>query len=244
MKKYFVAVLLIILISNHNFGEDKKGTVNTLDEKIKEKLQAIEKSDKKGKVFEREITKEEILRKSGKTEEAKETKYQENAMLNLTILNIVSGIFEGAAIGAGCGLIGYSQLKNKDTTPLINGAIAGSISGAILGASLSLFQYATEKYYASEDMGLNLIIYSFTGGLLGLTGGVISYGKTKDTENLSEGIGYGIAIGSFCGLIMGFVETFGPEKLRQRKFESESKGRAFNIFYDNEKILAFYNFKY
>ncbi len=244
MKKIFLTILLIILISNYSFGEDKKGTVNILDEKIKEKLQSIEKSDKKGKVFEREITKEEILKKSGKIEESKETKYQINAMLDLTILNIVAGIFEGAAIGTGCGLIGYSQLKNKDITPLINGAIAGGVSGAILGASLSLFQYGTGKYYSSEDMGLNLIIYSFTGGLLGLAGGIISYGKTKDTENLSEGIGYGIAIGSFCGLIMGFIETFGSEKLRQRRFESESKGRAFNIFYDNKKILAFYNLKY
>lgn len=244
MKKIFLAIFLIVLFNNYSFSEDKKGTVNILDEKIKEKLQAIEKSDKKGKIFEREITKEEILKRSGKTEEAKETKYKENVILNLAILNIVGGIFEGAAIGTGCGLIGYSQLKNKNIEPLINGAIYGSITGAVFGAALSLFQYGSEKYYASEDMGINLIIYSFTGGLLGLAGGVISYGKTKDTENLSEGIGYGISIGSFCGLIMGLIEVFGPDKLRQRKFESESKGRAFNIFYDNEKITAFYKLYY
>lgn len=244
MKNIFYIVIFIVLFNNYIFCEEKTGTVNKIDEKIKEKLQLIEKSDKKNAVFEREITKEEILKKSGKTDEIKEARYQENAMLNLAIMNITAGIFEGAAIGTGCGLIGYSQLKNKNTEPLINGAISGSITGAVLGAALSLFQYGTEKYYASEDMGINLIIYSFTGGLLGLAGGVISYGKTRDTENLSEGIGYGIAIGSFCGLIMGLIEVFGPEKLRQRKFESESKGRAFNIFYNDEKIFAFCKLEY
>lgn len=244
MKKKLLVVLFIILINNYNLGEDKKGIVDILDEKIKEKLKAIEKSDKKGKIFEREITKEEILKRIGKAEEIKETKYQENVMLNLAILNITGGIFEGAVIGTGCGLIGYSQLKNQNTQPLINGAVIGSIAGAVSGVTLSLYQNATEKYYASEDMGINLIIYSFIGSLLGLAGGVISYGKTGNTENLSEGIGYGIAIGSFSGIIMSLVEVFGPEKLRQRKFESESKGRAFNIFYDHNKILAFYKLQY
>lgn len=162
-------------------------------------------------------------------------------MLNLAILNITGGIFEGAIIGSGCGLIGYAQLKNKSATPLINGAIVGAVTGAVLASSLSIFENFSKKYTASEDFGLNLIYYSFIGSLLGCAGGVISYGKTGDAENISEGIGYGIAIGSFCGLIMSFAEVFGPEQLRQRKFEIQSKNRALNIFFNDEKIYAMIN---
>jgi len=237
MKK-FVIFLCIVLITNLIYAEEKKGTVNSIDEKIKEKLQKIEKADIKNKVFEKEVKKEDIKR----TEVIEEKKLpEENQMLNLSILNITAGIFEGAIIGSGYGLIGYSQLKNKNTVPLINGAIIGTVTGVVLASSLSLFENFSKKYTASEDFGLNLIYYSFIGGLLGCAGGVISYGKTSDTENISEGIGYGIAIGSFCGLIMSFVEVFGPEQLRQRKFESQSQNRAFNIFFNNEKIYAMIN---
>lgn len=237
MKKY-VIFLCIVLITNLIYAQEKKGTVNLIDEKIKEKLQKIEKTDIKNKVFEKEIKKEDIK----KTEVIKEKNIsKENQMLNLAILNITGGIFEGAIIGSGCGLIGYSQLKNKNATPLINGAIVGSVTGAVLASSLSLFENFSKKYTASEDFGLNLIYYSFIGSLLGCAGGVISYGKTGDTENISEGIGYGIAIGSFCGLIMSFVEVFGPEQLRQRKFESQSQNRALNIFFNDEKIYAMIN---
>lgn len=237
MKKN-VIFLCIVLITNLIYAQEKKGTVNLIDEKIKEKLQKIEKTDIKNKVFEKEIKKEDIK----KTEVIEEKNIsKENQMLNLAILNITGGIFEGAIIGSGCGLIGYAQLKNKSATPLINGAIVGVVTGAFLASSLSIFENFSKKYTASEDFGLNLIYYSFIGSLLGCAGGVISYGKTGDAENISEGIGYGIAIGSFCGLIMSFAEVFGPEQLRQRKFERQSQNRALNIFFNDEKIYAMIN---
>jgi ABC-type Fe3+-siderophore transport system permease subunit len=206
MKKLVILLFAAVVLSVPCLAD----TMGSINDAVDKKMKDINSSGKTGP-FVNEIK----INKNAKTETAPaEESPKSGYIATLSALNIVGGIFEGGVVGTGCGLIGYSQSFNRDTKPLINGAIIGTASGATLAAVLSFVQLGTSRQSSSDDLGFDIIGGTLMGGLLGSAGGVISWGKTTDMENISEGTGYGIAIGSICGLIMGIVESLLPEGLR------------------------------
>ncbi|HDQ26241.1 MAG TPA: hypothetical protein ENN43_05780 [bacterium] len=217
MKKLLIFAVIMAVSAGYVYS----ATATRIDDEVRRKMDEIEKSGKKGTPVEKEIT----IKRGAKKEEPVTSGVRESAYIQtLAALNITGGIIEGGMIGAACGLIGYSQSMNRDVNSLTTGAIIGSSVGAGLGAILSIIQANTQRYSASNDFGYNLLGGLFIGSVFGAAGGAISYGRTKDLENVSEGIGYGAAIGSSLGFILAFVEMMLPEELRSR-----ASGHAFNI---------------
>jgi hypothetical protein len=205
MKKVTALVITMVLIAFYAFA----GVAGSIDAEVQKKMDMIKNSKSTGP-FVDEIKFKKAAPQESPVAEATPTGY----MGSLSALNIMGGIFEGGIVGAGCGLIGYSQTKNRDNHPLINGAVAGTISGASLAVILSLVELSSKRLSSSDDFGFDIIGGTFAGAALGAAGGTISYGKTTHTENISEGIGYGIAAGSAAGLIIGFIEFLLPESVR------------------------------
>jgi len=154
--------------------------------------------------------------------------------------NITGGIFEGAVIGAGCGLIGYGRTNNRDITPVINGSVYGLISGAVLASALSIVQANTGKYYASDDYGINLIQWVAAGAAAGGAVGYFTYGSLKNTEVITENTGYGIAGGALTGLIFATIEFMLPSELRGKT----GSGRAEIIPSGLNNLAVVYSVKY
>lgn len=203
-------VLAIAVISFFIIPAAYAATAGSINDAVEKKMREINASGKTGPFV------EEIKMKRGSRQETTTvaTNDKSNYIGTLSALNIVGGIFEGGVLGTGIGLIGYSQSMNRDTKPLINGAIIGTVAGAVLGVTLSLVELGTQRHSASDDMGFDIAGGTIVGAALGSAGGIISWGKTKDLENISEGTGYGIAIGALCGMILGIVESFIPENIR------------------------------
>lgn len=200
--------------------------MNEIERKIQEKLDAIQKGGKSDKTTETEITIDRYKKKTPTPEPTPETAAPGGYDIGtLTSMNIIGGLFEGGIIGAGSGLLWYSKGGNRDTRPLVTGTIIGMFSGMALGACLSLYQTTSKRYSASDDYGYDLGGGTIVGVLMGAAGGFISYGRTGDLENVSEGIGYGVIVGAAMGLILGTVETFIPEQYRGMT----GKLRALNI---------------
>ncbi|MCE5300134.1 MAG: hypothetical protein LLG37_04575 [Spirochaetia bacterium] len=213
--------------------------MTTIKEKIQKNMDAINKKPGKGAAVQ-EIEVNRFKKKAGKEEEQKVSTGPVVDMGNLTLLNITGGLFEGGLIGAGSGLIWYSRGMNRDPEPIIAGAIAGMCTGAGLGAFLSMYQTVTKRYVASDDFGYDLMGGVICGIAIGGAGGLISYAKTEDTENISEGMGYGVLAGAVLGLTLGIVETVLPEEYR-----GASKNiRAFFIAPTQDGLLASCNLEF
>ena len=200
--------------------------MNEIERKIQEKLDAIQKGGKSDKTTETEITIDRYKKKTPTPVPTPELAAPGGYdMGTLASMNVIGGLFEGGIIGAGSGLLWYSKGKNRDTKPLVTGTVIGMFSGMALGAVLSLYQTTSKRYSASDDYGYDLGGGTLVGILMGAAGGFISYGKTGDLENVSEGIGYGVIVGATMGLILGTIETFIPEQYRGMT----GKLRALNI---------------
>ncbi len=209
------------------------GTVDTINQKVQEKLDAIKKAGDTGGPLAEEIKIDKSKAKQAIEDKKEPADYE---MGNLAAMNIVGGFFEGAIAGAGCGMIGYGQTKNRDINPLVNGSIIGGVSGAVLASVLSIAQMQTKKYYASDDYGINTAVWTVLGSAIGASGGALSYASTKQTEKITEGAGYGAAAGALTGIILSTVEFFAPENLRGKVF----KGHAIRqIPAENGFALAF-----
>jgi hypothetical protein len=241
MKKVFIfAIIISFVFSMRAFSQDKTNqkTIDKINTEVEKKMEQIRNSGKKGPFV------EEIKIKKGVKKEEINTEIipEKSGYIGvLSTLNIIGGIFEGAIIGAGCGLIGYAQLDNRDANPLINGAIIGAGTGFALSSVLSLVQLNSKKYIASDDFGLNLIGGAILGGMLGAAGGAISFGNTDRMEDVTLGIGYGTAIGSAAGFILAIVEYFLPENIRGGAGYGGS-GRAMNVILNDKYALLEYNF--
>jgi ABC-type Fe3+-siderophore transport system permease subunit len=218
MKKLYVLMAFFVFALNIPAYSAGGSTVDIINEKVQEKLDAIKKAGDKGGAFVEEI---KIDKSKAKQQEqaAEPVNYE---MGNLAAMNIVGGFFEGAIAGAGCGLIGYGQTKNMDINPLVNGAIIGAVSGAVLASVLSIAQVQTKKYYASDDYGINTAVWTLLGSAIGASGGALSYASTKQTEKITEGAGYGAAIGALSGIILSTVEFFMPENLRGKVYKGHA----------------------
>lgn len=212
MKKTLVlAALLIILTPLFSIAADSK--YGTIKEEIQKKMDAIKKGGKTGETVKEEIKIDRYAPKEpSKTPVASATDKEQQA--TLTLMNVTAGIFQGAIAGTGVGMIEYSKNMNTRPMALINGAIIGSISGAGLAYGMSVIQLITKKEYISDDYGYGLLGGMGIGALIGGAGGFISYAKTDDLENVSEGMGWGIAVGSLFGLAIATVEFFLPEEMR------------------------------
>ncbi len=212
MKKLFIITSFLFIFAAGALHAET--TYKSIQDEVEKKMKMIREGGGSGQVVEEiKIDKRKKYRSKKKK---KITKKPENTgyIGNLSALNIVAGMFEGGIIGAGCGLIGYSRTMNTDNMHLIKGAIIGTSAGLIMGAALSGFEAATQRYSASDDFGYNLLGGMVVGSILGAGGGAISYAKTDDLENVSEGMGYGIAFGAAGGFILALVEVFLPEKYR------------------------------
>jgi hypothetical protein len=243
MKKVFIfAIIFNFLLATFVFSEEKtkQRTIEKIDLEVEKKMEQIRNSGKTGPFVEEIKIKKGVKKEEVKTEIIAE---KSGYIGVLSTLNIVAGIFEGAIIGAGCGLIGYAQLDNRNSTPLVNGAIIGAGTGAALASALSLVQLNNRRYIASDDFGLDLIGGAVLGGLLGAAGGAISFGHTNRMEDVTLGVGYGVVFGSVSGLILGIVEFFLPEDLRGGAGYGGSE-RAMNIILDKEYTYLGYNLKY
>lgn len=243
MKKVIILVTILnFIITGYIFSQEKKSqrTIDKIDSEVEKKMEQIRNSGKTGPFVEEIKIKKGIKKEEVKTEIIPE---KSGYIGILSTLNIVGGIFEGAIIGAGCSLIGYAQLDNRDPSPLVNGAIIGAGTGAALASVLSLVQLNTRKYFASDDFGLNLIGGAVLGGLLGAAGGAISFGHTNRMEDVTQGIGYGVLFGSISGLILAVVEFILPEDLRGGSGYGGSD-RAMNIRLNEEYALFGYNLKF
>jgi hypothetical protein len=205
MRKVAVLAITIAMIAPCIFA----GVAGTIDQEVQKKMDAIKNSKSTGPYVD-EIKFKKAVPEQAPVAEAAPSGY----MGSLSALNIMGGVFEGGVIGTGCGLIGYSQTKNRDANPLINGAIAGTISGASMAVILSIVELSSKRLSSSDDFGFDIMGGLVMGGVLGAAGGTISYGKTTHSENISEGVGYGIAAGSIAGLIIGVVEFLLPESVR------------------------------
>lgn len=207
---------------------------NVLDQKIQEKMDYIKNFGKGTGTVTKEINVQDL--KKTKPVATPVSKEADDKWSTLSALNIVGGMFEGGLVGGGIGLIGYSQSMNRNIDPVINGAVIGTVSGGILGGILSIYEVQTKKDYASDDLGFDIGIYTVIGSALGGAGGVISWGKTDDLENVSEGAGWGIMIGATVGIIMGVIEAVVlPAEMRGRLYE----GHAMNIqMMDDTPVVA------
>ncbi|MCX8093633.1 MAG: hypothetical protein N3E50_05650, partial [Candidatus Goldbacteria bacterium] len=140
MKKIFILTVIInFIFYTVVFSQEKttQRTIERIDSEVEKKMEQIRNAGKTGPFVE-----EIKIKKGAKKEEIKiDTVPEKSGYIGvLATLNIVGGIFEGAIIGAGCGLIGYAQLDNRDSSPLVNGAIIGAGTGAALASVLSLVQ--------------------------------------------------------------------------------------------------------
>ncbi len=240
MKKVIVLTIIInFIFALSVFSEEKKSqkTIEKIDSEVEKKMEQIKNSGKTGPFVEEIKIKKGVKKEEVKTEIIPE---KSGYIGVLSSLNIVAGIFEGAIIGAGCGLIGYAQLDNRNSSPLVNGAIIGAGTGAALASVLSLVQLNTRKYIASDDFGLNLMGGAVLGGLLGAAGGAISFGHTNRMEDVTMGIGYGVVFGSISGLIIAIIEFILPEDLRGGAGYGGSD-RAMNVILYKEYALLKYN---
>ncbi len=248
MRKITAITLVIsILISPLAFAADapKPSTtpskMSIIEQKVQEKLDVINRAGTTGQNVEKEITFDKYKKKAV---EEKPLADMSNApkfdMITLAQLNVFAGFFEGGLIGAGIGLIGYSKSMNTDRRPLVAGSIAGLFTGAGLAAGLSLWQSISKRYSSSDDYGYDLIGGTVVGACIGAAGGLISYGKTRDLENVSEGMGWGVLVGATLGLALGTIETFIPEEYRGMSL----KLRAFNIEQRNDATVLSCNIKY
>jgi len=219
MKKLYVLLIILVFAVNIPVYAAGGSTVDIINEKVQEKLDAIKKAGDKGGAFVEEIKIDKSKAKKTAEEPKEPVNYE---MGNLAAMNIVGGFFEGAVAGAGCGLIGYGQTKNRDINPLVNGAIIGAVSGAVLASALSIAEMQTKKYYASDDYGINTAVWTVLGSAIGASGGALSYASTKQTEKITEGAGYGAAIGALSGIILSTVEFFMPENLRGKVFKGHA----------------------
>ena len=212
MKKVLVvASLLIVLTPLFLLAEDSK--YGTIKEEIQKKMDAIKKGGKTGENVKEEIKIDRYAPKQpAKTPTPSPTDREQQA--TLTLMNVTAGIFQGAIAGTGVGMIEYSKNMNTRPMALINGAIIGSLSGAGLAYGMSIVQLITKKEYISDDFGYGLLGGMGIGAIIGSAGGFISYAKTDDLENVSEGIGWGIAFGSLFGLAVATVEFFLPAEMR------------------------------
>jgi hypothetical protein len=243
MKKVIVLIILInfsFVLTIFSQENKSQKTIERIDSEVEKKMEQIRNSGKTGPFVE-----EIKIKKGVKKEEVKAEIVQDKSRYIgvLSTLNIVGGIFEGSIIGAGCSLIGYAQLNNRDATPLVNGAIIGAGTGAALASVLSLVQLNNRRYSASDDFGLNLIGGAILGGMLGAAGGAISFGHTNRMEDVTQGIGYGVVFGTISGLILAVVELILPEDLRGGAGYGGSE-RAINIYFDNNYAMMNYYFKY
>jgi hypothetical protein len=227
LKKLIISIIALVFLEVSVIAETVQTSGSDLEiinKKVQERMDQIKKAGKPSAY----VTEIKIDRNKVNTEETKvpfPAAAEGSQEGNLAALNIIGGLFEGSIIGAGCGLIGFSQTKNRDINPLINGSIAGAIAGSSLAALLSLAEAGTKKYYASDDFGYNIITWTLLGAAAGSGGGAISYSSTKKLENISEGAGYGCAAGAFAGMTFGLIEFFAPEIQRG----ASNKGHAFNI---------------
>lgn len=243
MKKIFILTILFnFIIVGFIFSQEKTSqkTIDKIDSEVEKKMEQIRNSGKTGPFVEEIKIKKGVKKEGVKTEIIPE---KSGYIGVLSTLNIVAGIFEGVIIGAGCGLIGYAQLDNRDSTPLVNGAIIGAGTGAALASVLSLVQLNNRKYIASDDFGLNLMGGAIIGGLLGAAGGAISFGHTNSMEDVTQGIGYGVVFGSISGFILAVIEFILPEDLRGGAGYGGSE-RATNIILDKEYAMLGYNLKF
>lgn len=235
MKKMLISIMIFSLLFAPIIFSAAASTPQTaatpgkmieIQQKIQERLDQISKGGKSDKVTEKEIAIDRYKKKTVVPEPVSETAVVTGYdMGTLASMNIIGGLFEGGIIGAGCGLLGYSKNMNRDTKPLVTGTIIGMFTGMALGAGLSLFQTVSKRYSSSDDYGYDLAGGTLLGVLLGAAGGLISYGKTRRLENVSEGMGYGVIFGAGMGLILGSIETFIPEQYRGMT----GKLRAMNI---------------
>lgn len=243
MKKIIILVTILnFIINSYIFSQEKKSqrTIDKIDSEVEKKMEYIRNSGKTGPFVKEIKIKKGIKKEKVKTEIIPE---KSDYIGVLSTLNIIGGIFEGAIIGAGCGLIGYAQLGNRDSSPLVNGTIIGAGTGAMLASILSLVQLNNRKYIASDDFGLDLIGGAVLGGLLGSAGGAISFGNTSRMEDVTQGIGYGVVFGSISGFILAVVEFVLPEDLRGGSGYSGSD-RAMNLKLNEEYALFGYNLKF
>lgn len=217
MKKTLVlAVFLTILMPLFSFAADSTADskLGTIKEEIQKKMDAIKKGGKGGE----ENVKEEIKidRYAPKKPTATPTPSVDDReeQATLALMNVTAGVFQGAIAGTCIGMIEYSKHMNTRPMALINGAIIGSLSGAGLAYGLSIVQLITKKAYISDDFGYGLLGGIGIGSMLGAAGGFISYAKTDDLENVSEGIGWGVAIGAIFGIGVATFEFFLPEEMR------------------------------
>ncbi|MEI7542517.1 MAG: hypothetical protein WCJ94_04625 [bacterium] len=211
-----------------------------IQQKIQDKMDKINKDDKTVAPVAKEIIVEKNIVKPVLEVAPVAVTPKVFDMGTLAAMNIIGGLFEGGLIGAGCGLIGYSKNMNLNTQPLVTGTLAGMFTGMTLGAALSIYQANSKRYSASDDFGYDIVGGTILGILLGSAGGFISYGKTHDLENVSEVIGYGVAIGAGLGLVLGVVETFIPEQYRG----TTEKLKAMNIQNLNGSTVLSCNIKF
>jgi hypothetical protein len=227
LKKLIISIIALVFLAVSAIAETPQSgsDLEIINKKVQERMDQIKKAGKPSAyVTEIKIDKTKVGVQENKGPAIPAASEGSQAG-NLAALNIVGGLFEGSIIGAGCGLIGYSQTKNRDINPLINGSIAGAIAGSSLAAVLSMAEAGTKKYYASDDFGYNIIAWTLLGAAAGSGGGAISYSRTKNLENISEGAGYGCAAGALAGLTFGLIEFFVPESQRG----ASNKGHAFNL---------------
>jgi len=160
----------------------------------------------------------------------------------LIALNAVGGIFEGAIVGLSCGSLGYAKdYHNADIRPIINGTFIGIGSGVIGSTILSIVELNTDKYYFSSDYGIDTLGGCVIGGIMGTCGGVISYIKTKSTDNILEGVGYGATIGTALGFVTAVVEMVIPSQYRGVEIK---ENHALNIEVTPDSTLLTYTIKY
>ncbi len=229
-KKLFIIVIAIFWVLS--LFAESGGTVDEINRLVREKMEVIKKSGSSLPNV------KELPMKKGSAVSSQVSVIDSQKQFNmkeLAMTNITGGIFEGGIIGAGCGLIGYAQTGNRDINPLINGAVAGTVSGALLASVLSIVQANTEKYYSSDDYGINLIQWVTAGAAAGAATGYFTYSSLKKTEVITENTGYGIAGGAFIGMVFATVEFFVPSELRGRI----GSGRAFITPLNNEYKLVY-----
>ncbi len=159
----------------------------------------------------------------------------------LIALNVAGGVFEGAIIGTGCGLLGYADFRNRDIAPLLNGAFIGLGAGVIGSTVLSLVELNVDKYYFSSDYGIDILGGCVIGSMLGTCGGVISYIKTKAGENILEGVGYGASIGTALGFVAAIVEMVIPSQYRGAEIR---ENHALHLEFTPDATLLTYSIKY
>ncbi len=238
MKKMLVlAAILIVFTPLFSLATDSK--YGTIKEEIEKKMDAIKKGGKAGDNVKEEIKIDRYAPKQA-VSTATPSPDDKEQQATLTLMNVTAGIFQGAIAGTGVGMIEYSKNMNMRPMALINGAIIGSISGAGLAYGMSVVQLITKKSYISDDFGYGLLGGIGIGSILGAAGGFISYAKTDDLENISEGIGWGVAFGSIFGLAVATFEFFMPEEMRA---VSGSK-HAMRLDIQGDRVMAAVSMSY